>query len=81
MVSFRRHFVPNPVQFHYRTRSSLKRRRPLFIHTGYDAEGQLTAASYSPLPPGEGQGEGSPGEGQGEGGRGRPDPAERIVFV
>ena len=43
MVSFRRHFVPNPVQFNYCNRSSPKRRRPLFIHTGYDADGNLVS--------------------------------------
>ena len=38
----------------------------------YDAEGQLVAANYSPLPPGEGQGEGGQGEGtSGEGGSGQ----------
>ena len=48
----------------------------------YDAEGQLTAASYSPLPPGEGQGEGSPGEGQGEGGQtgGQTQPNESYSY-
>ncbi len=42
MVSLRRHFVPNPVQVNYCNRRLAKRRRPLFIHTRYDADGNMT---------------------------------------
>ena len=42
MVSLRRHFVPNPVQVNYCNRRLAKRRRPLFIHTRYDAAGNMT---------------------------------------
>jgi len=37
----RRHFVPNPVQINYCNRCRTKRRRPLFIHTGYDVPDDL----------------------------------------
>ena len=48
MVSIlrRRHFVPNPVVMHS-TGFRAKRRGPLSIHTWYDADGELTAATYS----------------------------------
>ena len=39
----RRHFVPNPVQGDYCHRTGARRRRPLSIHAGYDAEGNCTA--------------------------------------
>ena len=41
MVSLRRHFVPNPVQVNYCNRRRRKRRRPLSIHTWYDASDNL----------------------------------------
>jgi hypothetical protein len=45
MVAFlkRRHFVPNPVQSNYCNRRPVKRRRPLFIHTGYDGSNPVLA--------------------------------------
>ena len=47
MVAFlkRRHFVPNPVQSNYCNRRPVKRRRPLFIHTGYDDSGELSTVT------------------------------------
>src|SRR5208283_2024240 len=45
MVSMRRHFVPNPVQVHYRTEPDAVRRRPLSTHTRYDNDGNLLTES------------------------------------
>src|SRR5208283_3254958 len=45
MISLRRHFVPNPVQVNYCSRLGTRRRRPLFIHTWYDCQGDLTSES------------------------------------
>ena len=49
MVAFlkRRHFVPNPVQSNYCNRRPVKRRRPLFIHTGYDAFNRLVGRTLT----------------------------------
>jgi len=44
MVSLPRHFVPNPVLLHS-TRRGVKRPESLFLHTRYDAAGELTGAS------------------------------------
>ena len=49
MVAFlkRRHFVPNPVQSNYCNRRPVKRRRPLFIHTGYDEVEDVSQANQT----------------------------------
>jgi YD repeat-containing protein len=59
MVSTRRHFVPNPVQGHYRTKPGAMRRTPLSIHTGYDAFGNEIGQSL-PDPANGTQDSGSP---------------------
>jgi len=41
MLSLPGHFVPNPVQVHYRTKPGAMRRRPLSIHTSYDLKRNL----------------------------------------
>ena len=47
MLSLPGHFVPNPVQVHYRTKPGAMRRRPLSIHTSYDADGNRIAKFQS----------------------------------